>query len=588
MVRALGRGTMSFTLRPCHFGLLALAGCVSLLGCDEGIESDESDVTAIIKEDTAEAQAVRALLNDPATTKEVLTKAKVTSAAAKALIAHRDGPDGVLRTADDDVFDTVTEVDAVSGVGTATIKRLITVATEKGYLAAEQAKKRSVIFSPQVAAQSHTAEIAKVIATAKKSIDIAMYSYSDAGVGTALADAVKRGVKVRFVFETAGEDRKLMGTALTNSKSGKLETAGVDVRWVNKIMHHKFMIVDGPRDDLAAAKTATVVSGSGNWSGGAATIYDENTLFMTAYPELSLRLQRDFNLMWEHSKDFVSNPALTFEASTLKITDEMIPLDPGAQIFFTSDNFTVKDSTFTTAGKNTISDELVRAIEGAKDRIHVASGHLRSRPVAEAIMKKAAENPEVDIVLYLDGQEYVSESGNSQQKADQETCLASATTESKKRTCLDKDYLYGRDVEKAGATVRYKYYAYRWDAGYAAQMHNKVLIIDDALYTGSYNLSDNAEHNTFENMFLFKGPEFRDLVEDYEEHFQQMWTTGEGKLAGLRSKIDQDATIPLVFDPMSLTWTEVRDLKSLIAAECPAANSAEYRENATAHKVCVK
>ena len=570
--------------------LAALTSLSLLAGCDgETTESDSSDATSVVPEHTAEAQALRALLNDPATTRDVLVQGKVTSSAAKALLAYRDGADATLRTADDNLFDTVREVDDVKGVGSATLKRLVTLADTRGYLAAEKAKQREVIFSPQLAAESHNAEVARVIASAKSSLDIAMYSYSDAGIAAALADAVKRGVKVRFIFETASEDRKATtSAALAATKSGKLEAMGVDVRWVNKIMHHKLMIVDGPRDAAEAASTATLVTGSGNWSNGAATVYDENTLFMTGYPELALRMQREFNHLWDHSTDLVSNTAIVSEPSTLAITEEAMPLSPGMHVFLTSDNFTVEGTSFKVTTKNTVSDELVRAIDAAEERIHIASGHLRSRPVSEALMRKAAEDPGVEIKVYLDGQEYISDSGNTQQIASRETCLATATTDAKKRACEDKSFLYGREVEKAGANVRYKYYAYRWDAGYAAQMHNKFLIIDDSLYTGSYNLSDNAEHNTFENMFLFTGPEFADLVEAYEDKFQDLWVQGDGLLAGLTKTIEDETTIPIVFPGMSLSWQEVRDLKSLIAAECPDVNSSEFRTNPTAHRTCTK
>lgn len=571
--------------------LLAAFTSLSLLaGCDgESTESDSADATAVVAEHTVEAQAVRAMLNDPATTKDVLVGGKVTAAAAKALLAHRDGADGALRTADDDLFDTMREVDDVKGVGSATLKRLVSLAEARGFTAAEKAKVREVIFSPHPAAESHNAEVARVIGTAKRSLDIAMYSYSDAGIGAALADAVKRGVKVRFIFETASEDRKAAtSAALAATKSGKLEAAGVDVRWVNKIMHHKMMIVDGPRDDAATAATATLVTGSGNWSNGAATVYDENTLFMTGYPELTLRMQREFNLLWDHSTDLVSNAALVSEPSTLAISEESLPLAPGMHVFFTSDNFTVEGTTFKVTTKNTVSDELVRAIDAAEERIHIASGHLRSRPVAQALMRKAAEDPDVEIKIYLDGQEYISDSSNASQIADQQACLTAATTDAKRRACEDKSFLYGREVQKAGADVRYKYYAYRWDAGYAAQMHNKFLIIDDSLFSGSYNLSDNAEHNTFENMFMFTGPEFADLVETYEQKFQDLWVQGDGLLEGLQKTIDEEATIPIVFPAMSLSWEQVRDLKSLIAAECPLVNSSEFRTNPTAHKTCTK
>ncbi len=578
---------MPRTSRLASLALPLLLATVAV-GCED-IGQDEQNATEILPEGSPKALAVLALVNDPGTATGRLTKnKKVTAKTAAAILARRDGADGSSRTADDDLFDTIAELDGVKGVGPVTLKRLAEIAETEGYLAAQERKELKVIFSPQPAAESHNAEVARIIRTAESSLDIAMYSFSDAGIQAALAEAVSKGVRVRMVFETANADRKLTGSALTSSKSGKLEAAGVDVRWVNKIMHHKYVIVDGPRDDAAAAATATVITGSANWSNGAATKYDENTLFLTAYPELTLRMQREFDLMWEHSKDLVSNPALSFEASLLDVTDDVIVEDPGLHVFFSSDNFKVTDTTFSVNGGSRVSDELVRAIEGAEERIHIASGHLRSRPVSEALMAKRASDPDLDIQVYLDGQEYVSESANTEQKAARDTCLAGASTESAKNACLDKSFLYGLEVERAGIDVRYKYYAYRWDASYALQMHNKFLIIDDALWTGSYNLSDNAEHNTFENMLMFRGPEFRDLLEQYEEKFQELRVQGDGLLPTLRQTIDTAAVIPIVFTPMSLTWTEVRDLKSLISAECPKVNSVAFRTNPAANQTCAK
>jgi phosphatidylserine/phosphatidylglycerophosphate/cardiolipin synthase-like enzyme len=565
--------------------------CLSLgllVAACANVGEESADQTAALVEGSPRALAAIAMVNDPATDAASLVSGKVTKATAAAIVAHRDGPDGAARTADDDPFDTVAELDAVKGVGAATLKRLGDLADAEGYLDAEEKKERDVVFSPQPVEDSHTAEVAKLIAGAERSIDIAMYSFSDASVQAALADAVERGVKVRFLFDTANDDRKLTGTALTSSKSGKLESIGVDVRWVNKIMHHKFMLVDGPRDDLDAALDATLVTGSANWSSGAATKYDENTLFLTAYPKLNLLFQREFDEMWSHSTDLVANPAIVSEPSTTTITDADLPVFPGMEVFFTSDNFKVNGTTFSSVGTNHVADQLIAAIGGAKKRIHIASGHLRLRGVAEALMKKRAEMPSLDIKVYLDGQEYVSESANATQKADQEACLVAAKTESQKRTCLDKDYLYSLDVEKSGIELRYKYYAYRWDTSYALQMHNKLMIVDDELWTGSFNLSDNAEHNTFENMLHFRGPEFRGLVDAYEKKFGELWTQGDGKLAGLRQTIDEAATIPIVFDAMSLSWEEVRDLKALIAKECPAVNSTAFRDDAPSHKTCTK
>lgn len=566
-----------------------LATSLSLLACGaDPTASVESDATEVFPAASDEALSIVAMVNDPATTAAVLRGGGVTSRATKNLLTHRDGADGQARTADDDPFDMLAEVDAVSQVGTATIRKLAELAEARGYLEAQRRREVSVIFSPQPIATSHNARVAELIYGAERSIDVAMYSYSDPGIQAALADATARGVKVRFLFDTASNDRKLTGAQLQSSRSGRLESIGVDVRWVNKIMHHKFMIVDGPRDSLDAAKTAHVVSGSGNWSNGAATKYDENTLFLSAMPEVALRMQREFDTLWEGSRDLVANPELVFEASSIDISDADLPVSPGFDALFTSANFTANGDTFSLTGADTVADGLVAAIDAAEDRIYVASGHLRSRPVSEALMRKRAEDPGIEIRVYLDGQEYISASTHTKQETDLEACLLLATTEAKKRSCRDKGFLFGFAVGEAGIDVRYKYYAYRWDVSYAAQMHNKFLIVDDALYTGSYNLSDNAEHNTFENMLVFRGPEFRELVGEYEEKFESMWSTGEGKLEGLMDTIRTDTTIPIVFEAMSLSWEEVRALKSLIAAECPAVNSADYRQNAASHLSCTK
>jgi phosphatidylserine/phosphatidylglycerophosphate/cardiolipin synthase-like enzyme len=573
--------------------VVAFALAVGACGGDDPA-SDTGDLKGTpLVEGSPEALGVLAMVNDASTTLAVLKgDAKVESRAAANIVAHRDGADAAAGTEDDDLFDAVKELDDIKYVGAATLQRLLDYAKKNGWVSDGATPAMDVIFSPQSGESTHTARVAKVIDSATKSIDIAMYSFSDAGISAALDRAVKRGVDVRFLFETAGADKKLTGTALESSKSGKLEKIGVDVRWVNKIMHHKFMIVDGPRDEASTAATAQLVSGSGNWSSGAATKYDENTIFMSGQPELALRVQREFNLLWEHSGDLVANASLTQELSTLTITDELVTDEPDVHVYFTSANFSVKNTTFSTLGSNEVADQWVAAIKGAKKSIHVASGHLRSRPIAEALMAKIAESPEVDVKVYLDGQEYLSEYANDDQQSELADCLAAAgTSESKKRGCLDKGFLFGLDVGEAGADVRYKYYAYRWDTSYAAQMHHKYVAIDgEKLLSGSYNLSDNAEHNTFENMFVFEGERHADLVDAFEANFAKMWETGraEGLLAELTETIQNEATIPIVFPSMALTWQEVTTLKQLIRSECPDVDSTEFRQNAATHQTCTK
>ena len=54
--------------------------------------------------------------------------------AARNLILHRDGPDGIPGSRDDDPFDHIQEVDNVPRVGLATLERAYACASELGYM----------------------------------------------------------------------------------------------------------------------------------------------------------------------------------------------------------------------------------------------------------------------------------------------------------------------------------------------------------------------------------------------------------------------------------------------------------------------
>lgn len=112
--------------------LLALA----LVSCDAPAEtSDEGFATASpFKEGTRDARAAVAFVNDPATDAAALKAAGVTTnTTAKAVLARRDGADGAVGTADDAPFDTLASLDAVKGVGPATLKKVAAYALARGF-----------------------------------------------------------------------------------------------------------------------------------------------------------------------------------------------------------------------------------------------------------------------------------------------------------------------------------------------------------------------------------------------------------------------------------------------------------------------
>jgi phosphatidylserine/phosphatidylglycerophosphate/cardiolipin synthase-like enzyme len=546
-----------------------------------------------IDEGSPEALGVLRLVNDPAETAATLKSgAKITSRVANNIVKHRNGADGTVGTGDDDKFDTLAELDAIPYVGPATLNALLARARALGYVASGSVS-LDVNFSPKPAAQSHNARIAQLIRTAQHSLDIAIYSYSDAGIAAALQDRINAGVEIRFIFETANEDRKLTDpTARANSKSGRLEAMGIDVRYVNQTMHHKLLIVDGPRDDASRVNSTKLVMGSANWSSTAATSFDENTVFIEGSAELAAAYQHEFDILWKGSRDFVG-PAPAQPWSTAEISVDDVPDDEGVEALFTSDNFTPTGTDGTTwrvdRSKMAVTDAWNAGIDRATDSIHIAATHIRLRPYVDKLIAKKQADPSIDIKVYLDQQEYISPSGDSIQKTELDACLAAATTETQTRDCLYNNYLFSKALVDAGIDVSFKSYAYRWDHSYAAQMHSKYMVVDGKeLFTGSWNHSMNSEQSTFENSLRVFGAQHSALVGAFEQNFTAMWDQDRGLLAGLRTKIETDQTIPIVYPPMALTYEEFGDLRALIRAECPLVDSDEFRSNASAHRSCTK
>jgi phosphatidylserine/phosphatidylglycerophosphate/cardiolipin synthase-like enzyme len=523
---------------------LLLAACGGI-----GTTADEANEIPWA-EGSPEAQAVLAVANDRSLGVEQFdVDVALDGRAAKNIVKHRDGDPA---TADDDnPFDNLAELYAVPYCKKQCLVSILDYAKATGVYNPGSAGNVSVVFSPQTMDNSHLARVAKMIDGAKESVDIAMYSYSNSGpVRDALKAAMDRGVKIRFLADT--------DLAAAASKGGALEDMGIDVRRVTKIMHHKFCIIDGPRDNasLDHAATARISSGSGNWSTSAATTYDENTLFIDGgEPELALRLQRDFDTLWAGSKDQVFNSALQWDQTHADITDDLIAQndDPNADVLFTSVNFKpTSGQGWSYLGTSAVTDKLVQAIHGAKTSIEIASAHLASVPIAQAVDDALAANPDLSVQIALDCQE--SSRG-------------------------DQIYDLKADIEKRGGSIYYKCNTYRWHYMYAEQLHDKYIVLDGTtLYSGSMNLSDNAEDNTFENVFMFTGEPYAGLIAAYHDNFQNV-VRAYGRadnlkaLEDLRNSITTGSYVPLTWSQaLSIDLATFTDLKNLIRQQCPAAS----------------
>ncbi|MBW2463082.1 MAG: hypothetical protein JRH11_15640, partial [Deltaproteobacteria bacterium] len=224
---------------------------------------------------------------------------------------------------------------------------------------------------------------------------------------------------------------------------------------------------------------------------------------------MALRFQQEFNLLWQYSTAVdtgFDNQTNYFDS--VEITDAMIEAveDPTVDAAFTSMNFrvTARGLTGTKANGYQMAQRWIDLINGAEESIWIYSERLRSVPVANALLAKAEANPDLEIRIYQDNQEFVIPSKMREMLAGLQECYDGATTDIQHINC-ETGIKYSQHVAAAfeanpNHQYRIKYYSYNWHYSFQ-QMHHKSMIIDGRwIATGSYNLSYNAEFKTFENV----------------------------------------------------------------------------------------
>ena len=129
------------------------------------------------------------------------------------------------------------------------------------------------------------AAIIEQLNKAQKSIDIAMYYFTDRDLANAVIDAHNRGVKVRVYLDKDQREAKY-------SKSRYLAKHGISIRYSDNpyVMHHKFCVID----------SEVVITGSYNWTASAGERNNENLLVIRD-PPIASRYEQEFNRLWnEH------------------------------------------------------------------------------------------------------------------------------------------------------------------------------------------------------------------------------------------------------------------------------------------------
>jgi len=129
--------------------------------------------------------------------------------------------------------------------------------------------------------------VLSVIGSAKSSILVACYSFTNRDIAEALENAAHRGVKVKIVADAVAAKDKYSQVPI-------VKAAGIPVRLATRyaIMHNKFMVIDG----------VTVETGSFNYTAAAVKSNAENAIVLRNAPEIAKVYTTEWTRLWDEVK----------------------------------------------------------------------------------------------------------------------------------------------------------------------------------------------------------------------------------------------------------------------------------------------
>ena len=334
----------------------------------------------------------------------------------------------------------------------------------------------SVFFLAQgeQSADAVMARLTAYIRAAKRSLDFALYDMrlSDplkAALSAALHERAAAGVQIRFCFDgdkpprpnlVAGQDPSPPGTSAFVSSLGYpyRRIAGM------KLMHSKFILRD----------RQSVWTGSTNMTDDAFTKMENNIVVIDS-PSLTNYYAQDFEQMWEKEN---------FE-NTGNIRTQPVP------ITFAEKPAEVRVM-FSPGCGYEIDTEIARRVRAAQRRVRICSLLLNSGTlISELGNLLKAGRVQVDGIY---DRTQMAEVYVQWQEVPTNRWKIGALQE-----IIARAGLVGKNSTPYSPTGVHDF------------MHNKVLVIDDTVITGSYNFSRSAEFNAENILFIESAP----LAETY-------------------------------------------------------------------------
>ena len=320
--------------------------------------------------------------------------------------------------------------------------------------------------------------IASFLDGATQTLDIALYDLrlEDAPANTlfgAFDAALKRGVAVRLLFnqDHAQAIPVPPPPEIDWAFIDRLRALGVQIQPVSGVpdlMHHKYVVRD------VGTPQAMLVSGSTNWTNDSWT-REENLVLTVASRDLAVAYHANFEELWQ--KPVVATSGrISAGWSTLADGTEVRPY-------------------FCPGRADKLVHAMARSISTAQKRIRICSPVITSGPIL-GTLAEVVERPGIDIAGVYD----------ATQMDEVQRQWGSQATASWKITAF----------KSIVAAVRF---GAKRSTPYAKGtvhdfMHAKILVADDYVYAGSFNLSHSGEMNA-ENVIQIHSPAVAEICTAY-------------------------------------------------------------------------
>lgn len=347
----------------------------------------------------------------------------------------------------------------------------------------------SVAFLAQ-GQQAETAvasQLAQFISQAHLTLDFALYDFrlsdpSRAIIVNALAERARAGVAIRIVYDADKPAQPPMPLGVDPAPPGTggfVQGLGYPFRRIGgmKLMHHKYVVRD------VASPAAAVWTGSSNFTDDSWTLQDNNLLTLTSQP-LAIAYTHDFTELWEsgniaNSGDFQPQPAdLVYHGTLAQV---QVYFSPGSGML--------------------IDQDIAALVRHARQRIRICSMLLTSGTLLNALLDVLhTGDVAVDGVYDATQMETVYEQWQAVPSNHWKIPAM--------REIVQTARLVGKISTRYTPTTPHDF------------MHNKAMIVDDLVITGSYNFSRSAEQNA-ENILFIASPA---LAATYSGYIDQLRT----------------------------------------------------------------